>query len=362
MTNKFFSKTVKKSTLWAVVTAILIAAAIVICAVFGLNKDATLQDKKTLTLSVDKYSYDKHSALIIEEAEKQFGALDAKYIVKGDMSGDVSEIIFVFAKDAKIDSVKTAVAARFSDITKDGATGKLAGADISVSAATEKTAAILAKGFVLRGVIAGVVFAVLAFGYIALRNKNIADGLWVGGSAAIAMVLTAALVILTRVPVTTSVASVIAVAGLLTAAVVTLTLARVSSAKKEGATEESALLSVIPVKENIFLFGGLCIAVWAAGAVGGTTGIWFALSATLALLAAAFVTLLAAPAAYLSLKKIEGALSVKKGYVGAKKSSTKVKKPRVKKAEEVALVEETAENVEEVVEENAAEETSDEEA
>ncbi len=357
--NKFFSKTVKKSTLWAVIMAIVVAAAIVVCAIFGFNQDATLKDSKTLTVTVNKYAYTSQKDLIMQECEGQFGGNDANYVIDGEMSGDNCEIIFVFNDGVNVETMKTNLANHFATITKADSGNALAGSFIGVSSASEVAVQTIAKHFVLRGVIAGVVFAVLAFGYIAIRNMNVMDGVLVGGSVLVSMLLAAALIILCRVPVTASVAAIIAVAGLLTAAITVLTLSKTRNAQ-EGDVEEK-ILSSIAVKESACLYIGLAIAVILVGALGGTFGVWFAVASLLGLVASAFVSLIAAPSAQLCLDTV-AANKPKEGYNGAKKTSTKVKKVYEKKApakeEPVAVVDDeevVEESEEEVAEEPAAE-------
>ncbi len=355
--NKFFSNTVKKNTLWAVVCAILFAAAIVVCALFGFNKDAMLQDRNTLTVSVNKYAYATQKELIISEAESKFGGAKADYVIEGKMSGDVSELVFVFDADVNVVTIKEAVVARFDALTA-ATTGALSGAEISVSSANEVAVGTVAKHFVLMGVIAGVLFAALAFGYVAARHQNATDGALAGGSAALAMLLTAALVILTRVPVTTSIAAVIAVSGMATLISVLLTLGKIR-ASEESFTEEK-LASSIAGKETALFVVGLGLAIVVVGALGGTTGVWFAAATLLGLLSAAFVGLIVAPSAYLPMKAYAEAKAAQKGYVGAKKTSKKEKKVYEKKevleekAEEPAA--EEAEEVEEPAEEPVEEE------
>ena len=100
--SKFFSKTVKKTAVWSVLMAFVIVAGIAICAVFGFNKDLAMKDKKTLTVSLNAYVYTTQLDTVKEELGDKLGA---EYILEGEMSGDVSEIVFVFDKDAKLASL-----------------------------------------------------------------------------------------------------------------------------------------------------------------------------------------------------------------------------------------------------------------
>ena len=139
------------------------------------------------------------------------------------------------------------------------------------------------------------------------------------------MLLAASLVVLTRVYVTESVAIVITLAGLLTAAMTLFTLNNVRSATKEGSSEET-VVSSIAVKEVLYTAVVVAVGILAAGILGKSAGIWFAVSALIAVVASVFVSLFFAPAAYLSLKTAFDSKPAKGVYVGAKKTSTKVKK------------------------------------
>ncbi len=353
--SKFFSKTVKKNTLWAVVCAVLLAAAIVICALLGFNKDSLLKDRNTLTLSVNQYAYSTQKELIISEAESKFGGEKADYVISGEMSGDVCEIVFVFGKDAKLDAVKTALVSHFDGLTEDVASNdsKLKGAEINVSAATETAVGVVAKHFALRAGLAGVIFAGLAFAYVAARYQKLSEGVLAGGSVALSMLLAAALVVLTRVPVTPSIAAVIATAGFAAAISVILTL------NKLRGSEGKAVEENIAWKETLGFVGAVVIATWIVGAISGTTGIWFALATLLGLVAATFVGLIVMPSAYVPVKAYADEKAAEKGYVGAKKTSTKEKKTYAKKekvAKEAAIEEPAEATTEEVVEEATAEE------
>ena len=81
-----------------------------------------------------------------------------------------------------------------------------------------------------------------------------------------------------------------------------------------------------------------------------------------AVLAAAFIGLIYVPALYLPFKKVADNSPAKDGYIGAQKTSTKIKKIFTKKTKEVEVpVEEVVETeevaTEETVEEAPAEET-----
>ncbi len=333
MKSNLFSKTVKRFNLWAVITAVLLVAAVVVMSVFGFNKDATLRSANSLTVSVNSFAYDTRKAEIVDACEGLFGDLEANYMIEGEMTGDDCELVFVFDEGVNLLPVEKAIEEHFQGEGWEGVS-------VNATASIEYTGALNAKGFRLRALIAGVVFAVLAFAYVAIRFRKVWLGVIVGGSAVLAMGLTVALVILTRVPVTVTVVSVVAIAGLLTTAMVMLTVSRAEAAKsEEEASAEEKVVSSIAAKEILLASVAIVIAVIAIGILGKTAAAWFALSAIYAIVACLFVSLLLAPAALLTAQLREDA-KPKVGYQGAKKTSTRTKKIFSKKAPEV---EETAE-------------------
>ena len=310
--SKMFSNTVKKTTLWATISAVLLAAAIVVCALFGFNKSLVMKDCKTLTVSLNAYVYNTQLDEVKGDlAEK----LDADYIMEGAMTGDVSEIVFVFNSDADVAAHKTTVENYLKD--KVANEGGWATAKYSVSVSTEKAAAVLAEGYVVRAAIAGVVLAVLAFVYVSLRYQ-FKSGIVVGVSALLAMLLTASIVVLTRVYVTAATAYVITFAGLLTTAMSLLSLNNFRAANKENnQLDAETIANAIAVKEVLYTAVVLAVGSIVVGVLGGAATVWFAAAAVIAVLASVFAALIFAPAMYCTTKAWYKA--VKSDYVGAQK-------------------------------------------
>ncbi len=356
--SKILNKTVKKWTLTSVILGVVLAVAIVVCALFGFNKYVTLKDSKTLTVSMNQYAYLTKLDDVKADCENAFGDAKAKFSIAGEMSGDESEIVYVFDEDVDVASIKTALETTFATKTAEG--GAWAGSFINVSASAEKANTVLAKHYALRTAIAGVVFTVLAFAYVSIRyglNKGIVTAV----CTALGMLMTASVIVLTRVSVTASVAYVITLAGILTAVMTLLTMNKLRSAEKENA--DTDIVSCIAVKEVLSTAIVLGVAVLLVGIFGKTAGIWFAVSALIGVAVSTAISLLYAPALYLPLKSASDA-KPKSEYVGAKKTSTKVKKEKAPKTEapvEEKAVEETpVEDVKETVEEapvEAVEET-----
>ena len=350
--SKIFSKTVKKTTLWSVIIAIVLAAAIVVCALLGFNKNVALQDQKTMTVSLNAYIYNTQLEEVKEDLEEK---LDANYVLEGSMSGDVSELLFVFDSDKDLTALKAQVETYLAD-KKANAEG-WANAKYSVSISDEEATAVLAKYYVLRAAIAGAVLAVLAFVYVSIRYK-LGGGIVAGASVLLAMLLTAGVIVLARVPVTSMVAYAIAVAGLLAAASGLFTLNKIRSAQKEDSLEDTVVAS-IATKETLYVAAVVAVGIILVGALGGAAALWFAVSALIAVVASVAISLVFAPAMYLSVQTAFDSKPAKTGYKGAVKTSTKTKKVAVKAAKVEAPVEET---VEEVAEEAPVEETVEEAA
>ncbi len=354
--SKFLTKAVKKPGIISIIVATILAAAIavaIICGVQGFgvfNTSKLLEDSKTLTVSVDKTTYLTKLDQVEETCEKAFKNLDLSYELKGEMTGAESELVYVFDKNTDLTNAKKALEDTFKTLTE----GEWNGSHVIVATNSEEAVSVLAKHYVLRGVIAGVVMAVLAFAYVSLRYR-LGMGIVAAVCTLLGMLLTAAFAILTRIPVTSSVSYVFAVAGLLSAVTTLFTLNkfRANADGEELACKEIGLFTV--------LFGAALVVI---GAV-ATAGVrWFAVLALIALLVAACLGLVYAPALYLPIKAAADSKPAKDAYVGAKKTSTKVKKSFVKAEEtaEEAPVEEAEEAVETVeeAEEASVEETVEE--
>ena len=376
--SKILTKTVKKATLWTVITAVILAVAVVIGCLFGFNKSATVSNSRMMTITVEQYGFYNEDLReeIEEQCEKVFKKLDMDftYEMKGEMSGD-SELVYMFKKSVSAtkfataeDSLQEIFDTRYQtqgDKLEAIEVDVMGNADVEVIASTE-------KNFLLRGVIAGVIFAVLAFAYVSLRFK-LQMGILTAGSILVTMALTTALAVIVRIPVTYSAIAVVAVSALVTAALVLLTLGKLRAKAKEATADaEEALLANAPEKEilTVAACGGIALVVM--GVIATTTVRWFAVLALLGLIASVFVSLIFAPSVYLPLKKIADKKAEKNtNYKGAKKKS-KEKKAFVKaapveaKTEEVVeetteeVVEETTEEVVEEATEEVVEETTEE--
>ena len=364
--SKILTNTVKKTSILTAILTFIVAAAVAVAIIFGVkgwgvfNKSAVLDDSNTLTISMNQYAYLTTLDTVEDACEEVFDDLKVAYQMKGEMSGDESEIVYVFADDVDLAKVESDLEAKFTEMQKPD--GALDGVLITVASNSEETLEVLAKDYALRGVIAAVVMVAVVYIYAAIRF-GIAKGVLAAVGTLYSMALTTAVVLLARIPVTASISYVIATAGLLGAVVSMLSLNKIKATEKtEAAAELSAeevVTSSFACKEvaPIFYIATAALAVLAI--VAPISVKWFALSAFVALVMAVVAGLFLVPSLYIPVKA-KADKQPKPGYVGAKKTSTKEKKSYKKVAAPVveeAPVEETAE---EVVEEAPVEEVAEE--
>lgn len=333
--NNLLKKSVGKVTLISVITAILLVLSIVVTAIFGVNYAATLDDNKTFTVTVNRYFYDTKIAEAETVCETEFAAqgLDVLYKYDGVMSGDECELVYVFDSAADLATAKTNLKSAFATKTADG--GEWAGSFIEVATGAETLQTRIPTAYTVRACIAIAVFAVLAFAYVAVRYR-LHMGLVVCASTLVGAVMTTALVLLVRLPVTSSIYAVAALAALLSAVYTLFTLNKFRANAKEGNAElstEDEVINAVACKKILGSTAALTVALVLVGAIATTAVRWFAISALVGVLVSALVGLCFAPALLLPLQKnaaAKAAARTKHGYVGAKKSET---------AEEPATVE-----------------------
>lgn len=327
------SKSCKKATLFTVILTVILAAALVVGVIFGFNKGATVDNAKTLTVSMDQIAYETDMLDEVKaECEKVFADAKVLFEINGEMDGYDREIVFTFNSDADVAAMQTALRARFDELTAEGA--QWYGYDFDVMGGTETTVAFVADGYVFRAIIAGLVFAVLALAYAWVRFK------WNNALAAMlcvffAMAGTAAILVLVRIPVTATAMYAVMISGLFAAIAAMLNLNKI---KDEGAVATKAIL---------WISGVAAAAILLVGAISGVANIWFAVASVIGIALAAVLGIYYLPEVCAALMPIAAAKEAAKdkfSYKGAKKTSTKEKKNFV------APVEETEEEVEEIEE------------
>lgn len=365
--SKILTNTVKKTAVWTAVLTYILAVAVALGIVFGMkgygvfNKSATLDNSKTLTVSMNQYAYLTSLETVEDACEEVFGDLNVVYEMNGEMSGDESEIVYVFKEKVNLRKVEENLENKFAEMQKEG--GALEGTSITVATNSEKTVEVLAKDYALRVVISAMVMVALVYIYAAIRF-GIGKGVLAAIGTFYSIALTAAVVLLTRIPVTASVSYVFGAAGMFGAVISMLSLNKIKATEKiEGASElyaEEIVVSSLAKKEvaPIFVFSTAALLVMAI--VAPVSMKWFALCAFIGVLAATVVGLIFVPSMYIPMKEAADK-KPKDGYVGAKKTSMKEKKA-FKKQTVVAPVAETPveETPVEVPAEEAVEETAEE--
>lgn len=319
MMNKLCQK-MKNVTCLSVIMAIVLAVSIVITAIFGVNYAATVNDQKTLTVTINRYFYDNRLDDVKAVCEKEFERLSVTYTYKGEMNGDECELMYVFDKGVDLERAKTSLKNTFAEKTKEG--GDFGGAFIEVSTASEVLQTKIPTSYVVRAAIAVAVFALLAFIYVALRYR-----LYMGLTTAIAVLLSAvmssAIILLARIPVTSSVLYAAAISSVLSAIFTVLTMNKIRSNTEELSAEERVYSSVA-TKEITAITATLGVALVLVGAIATWSVRWFAICALIALLVASLIGLVFVPATYLPLrKKEEKAARNKSGYIGAESKTEK---------------------------------------
>ena len=305
----------KNVTLLSVIMAIVLAVSIVITAIFGVNYAATVSDQNTLTVTMNRYVYDNKLDDVKAVCEKEFKKLSVEYTYNGEMNGDECELVYVFDKTAKLDDVKASLKATFAEEIKDD--GDFSGAFIEVSTANERLQTKIPVSYAVRAAIAVAVFAVLAFIYVALRYR-----LYMGVTVAIAIllsaVMTTAVVLLARIPVTSSVIYAVVISSVLAAIFTVLTLNKIRSNTEELSAEEKVYASVA-TKEITAITTALGASLVLVGAIATWSVRWFAICALVGLLVSALIGLVFVPAMYVPLQKAEDKASArsKSGYIGA---------------------------------------------
>ena len=353
------NKTVKSSAGWIAFITYIIVVAAVLGTIFGMkgigtfNTSAVLDDVKTLTVSMNQNVYENNLDKVENVCEEVFGDLKVSYQMKGEMSGDESEIVYVFKNDVKLQPIEDQLETKFNALTSDE--GELKGSFIYVASNSEETVDFLAKNYALRGAIAGLVLVALVYIYAAIRF-GIGKGVAVAFGTFYGLGLTIAIIMLTRIPVTASVSYVFAGAALLSAITSVLSMNKIATSEKseDGSECPCATKPIMPI--CLLSCAGLIVLALVA-----TKGVAiFALTTLIAVIIATIMGLKGVPALYAPIKAMAEKKPSKDGYVGAEKTSKKIKKVFEKKeAVKAVPVKEVAETPAEEVVEEATEEVVD---
>ena len=304
--EKFIKSTIGKLTLLSVITAIIVAAGVLVLAIFGYSTDATYNDVKTLTVRVNKFAYDNR----IDEIEKicdgvfDESNLKYEYVLNGEMSGDESELVYVFDKETNLSKTVETLKTKFEEATALNSGSVLEGENVSVTAHSERSPDRLPGYALIRTVIAGAAFAVLAFVYVAIRHK-FTSGITLFMSMGVGAALTCALILIVRVPLTSSLVYVLFFNMLFTAIATMFTLNRVRDLQKNNdEMQAKELISEgLAIKPVLVFAVMVAVALVLVGAIATHALRAFAIISLIGLIAGVFSALVFAPAFYYPIKE-----------------------------------------------------------
>lgn len=337
MMNKILSKTVNKATLMSIVMAAILVLSVILTAIFGVSYAATLRDANTLTVTVNQSFYNK-------SLDKVKGVCDAEFIQQGltveyseeSLVGADGEVVYYFSAGAdvktKVEAAKIGLANTFA-AKQDETSGEWKEdlVEISVSTAVEDMQVQMPLWYALRALIAVVVFAALAFAYASIRYGLLA-GITTGISTLCGAFLSAAVVLLTRMPITNSALYIFGISAIASAVFAVLTMNKLR-AKKDEQTTADLVVDSTAVKEILaftMVFGAALILV---GAVATWSTRWFAIAALVSLVITAFVGLVYAPALYFLFKENADKKSFKNAQYGKQRAEKQERKAAKKLAE-----------------------------
>jgi len=202
-------KTVGKCKLWTILGVLVIAAGILIGAVFGFHADPTLSNVKTISVKLEAYDNEARTEAVrnICESELDKAGLKDTYTFKGEVSGLGNEVVYVFSENtdaSKLETAQTAIQNSL-DAAAEADGNVLKGAFFYVSLHEEKVETVLSSGYLWRGALAAAVILVIEFVYIAVRYK-LNMGATAAATSLLSVLLTLAIVALARLPPTRSTA------------------------------------------------------------------------------------------------------------------------------------------------------------
>ena len=312
--------TKKLALILSVVLAAILAAGIVLCALLGFN--SSIKDTKNVYVDAEYYTYYESGDTVKGICNEAFGlaGLEVEDEQIGEKGVAGYDIVYVFDKDTSMELLREVKAYIDWKLEEAGFVDKM----ITVTTQEVNVVGTTAQNYVGRGLVALLIFAVASVLYVWLRYKMFA-ALYMLGSNLLTMGLTTAVIALTRIPVTPSVAAAIAASVLFSAVTVLMFFNRLRAAQKEeSAADKSAeeiISSSIAWKETTVFTVLMTVALLIMICVGKSAIAWFSLSAMIGVHLAAFISLVYLPATFVPAKKLADKLAAKKssGYKGAKK-------------------------------------------
>lgn len=312
--NCCIAKAVKKFNVLAIVCAAILVVGVVVGAIFGLNNKASMGSYTTLTVQVSGVSFETQSEELEQAIEEKISTagLSALFESEAQISTAEKEYVYYFAKGTDLASVKTAVQGVVNAATEK-AENAISGGQVMVT--EDVSVRNIPALYVLRTVIAVVVFAALAFVYAFFRYK-LAGGIVAAVAVALSAGLSFAVSAITRIPTDGYIVATYAFAALVSAVMTLFTLAKVRALEDEEKakemSEEEKVLSSLSVKSVLALAVALIVGLVFVVAFGPSR--LFAVHAILAVIVSVFVALMAAPSLYIPLRKAFAAKTIKFSY------------------------------------------------
>lgn len=335
MSKNFTAKTSPKWILWSIITAVIVIAGIIVMVFATPNNAAHTKPGDSLIVNVSMsstfYEDEKSNIQTITETAIKDAGLKAIHSYEGEKSLQAHELVYTFdLNTGKLAEVKNALQKQLDD--------EYPTYNVTVMVSRSFVLEKLPGGYVqflLRNVAAGLLMAVLASVYVCLRYKPW-NGIVTFVSAGATGALTAALAILTRAVVTTSVMYAVLLSVLLSLGLSVLIAAKSKKAEKENGalTDPEALSEAIPVCDVLKICGGLAAAMIVLCVVGLFTAAnfaWFALVSIFGVIAAAYAALVLGPSVYLLLRKAFAKMEAERSRYDYKKGK---KSKKAEKADE----------------------------
>ena len=120
MMNKLLTKTTKKLSLLCLIMVVIVAAATVLTAIFGVNAATRMSDQTTVTVKMSAVYYrdDSKREAVETVCENAFEKLDVEYVYASQMSGDDCELVYVFNAKADVTAAEKASSSKYSFISR----------------------------------------------------------------------------------------------------------------------------------------------------------------------------------------------------------------------------------------------------
>ena len=323
MTNNVFSKSAKKRTLVAAITALVFVLSLVLTIIFGVNFAPTNKNVNSLTVTTQSFFTDEQMVKLEEECEYQIGGNGLTYLYKvdGGRNGYMSEVVYYFAETTDLTHIEKVLNDVFA-LKKEDSTSFLYGQRVGALKRSETVLSQMPASYVWFGVGMVVLVSLLAFGYVALRSRW-DMGIFAAGSVLLSVALTTVLTFVCQIPVNNSTLYAFALSGFVSLLFTLFTFANVRKNKEDKQTPAEELVESCVAKKEIAALAILLLgAIVLVGAIATVSTLWFALAAAVGLVVAVALNLFVLPVLYAPVKALADKAAEKKagGYVGAKKS------------------------------------------